>query len=59
MGLFDDLIDTAVNLPGKVVEKTVETVARVPEAGIKIVTGAVEGVEKGIRKVEKSLDKHS
>jgi hypothetical protein len=38
---------------------TFETVARVPEAGIKVVTGAIEGVEKGIEKVEKSLDKHS
>lgn len=59
MGLFDDIIDTVVNLPGKVVEKTIETAVRVPEAGVKIITGAIDGVEKGVKKVEKSLDKHS
>lgn len=59
MGLFDDLIDTVVDLPGKVIKKGVETVARVPEAGVKVVIGAVEGVEKGVKGIEKSLDKHS
>lgn len=59
MGLFDELIDTVVDLPGNVIKNTVATVIRVPEVGIKAVDGAIKGVEEGIRAVEKSLDRHS
>lgn len=59
MGLFDDIIDTVIEMPGKVLEKTVETVVRVPEVGIKAVQGITEGVESGVEKVAKSLDRHS
>jgi hypothetical protein len=43
MGFFDDLIDAAIGAPGKILEKTVETVVRVPEAGVKVAKGAVDG----------------
>jgi hypothetical protein len=58
MGLFDileDVIDAAIELPGKVLETTVETVVRIPEVGIKAVEGVVTGVEKGIEKVDKAI----
>lgn len=59
MGLFDlidDVVDAAVKLPGKVVETATEAVVRIPEAGIRTVKGVVDGMEKGIEKMEKSLD---
>ena len=59
MGFLDDMIDTVIKAPGKILEKTAETIIRVPEVGIEAVAGTVKGVEKGIKKVEKSLDKHS
>ena len=54
MGWLDDLVD----LPGKVVEKAAETVTRIPEAGVKTVEGLCNGIDKGIKKVDKALDKH-
>jgi hypothetical protein len=61
MGFFDDLIDAVVDTPAKVVEKTAETVTRIPEAGIKAVDGLAKGVEKGVTKTaeeaESLLDK--
>jgi hypothetical protein len=55
-GFFGDILDTVVDLPGKVAEKAVEAVVRTPEIGINIVKGIAEGVEKGIEKIEESLD---
>ena len=55
-GLLDDLIDGVIEAPGKIIEKTVETVVRVPEIGIKATQGVVKGVEKGVEKVEEALD---
>ena len=58
MGLFDfieDAIDVAIDLPGKVVETAVETITRIPEVGIKVVEGAIDGVEKGIEKIDDAL----
>lgn len=54
-GFFDDILDTVVDLPGKVAEKAVEAVVRTPEIGIKLVEGVLTGAEKGIEKVEESL----
>lgn len=56
MGLFDDLLDAVVTLPGAVVEVAAEAIVRVPEVGIKVVQGVVNGVESGIDKVSKALD---
>lgn len=59
MGWLDNIIETVIETPGKIIEKTAETIVRIPEVGIKAVGGAIEGIEKGVKKVEKSLDKHS
>jgi len=60
LGLFgkiaSDVIDTAVKLPGALVETATEAVVRVPEVGINVVQGAVRGVERGIERVSQSLD---
>lgn len=59
MGLFDfieDAMDAAIELPGKVIETSAEAVTRLPEIPIKAVQGLVNGVEKGIEKVEDALD---
>jgi len=59
MGLFDlldDAMDAAIDLPGKVIKTAAEGVTRIPEAGIKAVKGLVDGVEKGIEKVDDALD---
>ena len=56
MGMFDDLLDAIVEAPGKIAEKAVETVVRIPEVGIKTVEGVVKGAEKGIKNVEKAID---
>ena len=56
MGLFDDFLDAIIESPGKIVEGTVETVARVPEAGIKTVQGALKGAEKALEKLEETVD---
>ena len=55
-GLLDDLIDGVIEAPGKIIEKTVETVVRVPEIGIKATQGIINGAEKGVEKVEEALD---
>ena len=56
MSFLDKLIDDVIDLPGKVVESTVETVLRVPEAGGKCVSGALDGVIKALEKASKSLE---
>ena len=48
MGWLDDAIEAVIETPG-----------RVPEIGVKAFSGTIEGIEKGVKKVEKSLDKHS
>lgn len=53
---FDDILDAVVDLPGKIAEKAVEAVVRTPEIGINVVEGIIKGAEKGIEKVEESLD---
>ena len=58
MGLFDfieGVIDVAAELPGAIIETSVETVVRLPEVGIKVVEGAISGVEKGIDKIDDAL----
>ena len=60
MGLFDlfeDVVDLVVETPGKIIETSIETVVRVPEVGINIVKGAIQGVEKGIEKIDDTLNK--
>lgn len=59
MGLFDifeDALDAAISLPGKIIETGAEAVTRLPEIPIKMVEGAIKGVEKGIEKVEDALE---
>jgi hypothetical protein len=56
MSFLDKLIDDVIDLPGKVVEGTVETVLRVPEAGGKCVSGALDGVIRALEKASKSLE---
>jgi len=52
MGLLDSLID----LPGKILEKSVEAVVRSPEIVIKSVEGVAKGIEKGVDKVMDKID---
>lgn len=54
--MLDDALDAIVDLPGELAEKATEAVVRTPEIGIKIVEGIVNGVEKGIDKIEDALD---
>ena len=56
MGIFDDFLGGVFSLPGKIVETTVEAVVRLPEVPIKIVKGVVDGVEKGIEKLDDAVD---
>ncbi len=55
-GLFDDIIDSVVKLPGKIVESGAEIVTRIPEIPIRMVDGAINGVEKGVDKVGEAFD---
>ena len=57
MGLFSDLLDAVVELPSDIVKGATETVTRIPEIGINVVKGVVDGVESGIDKVDKAIDK--
>ena len=56
MGLFDDIFDEIIDLPGKVLEAGCEAVTRLPEMGIKAVEGVVKGVEKGVEKTMDAID---
>lgn len=56
MGIFDSLVDLVVEAPGKIIESTTEAVTRIPEVGVRAIKGAMDGVEKGVEKVEKSFD---
>ncbi len=53
--LFEDLVDTAIKLPGRVLETAAETVVRLPEIPIKAAEGLVKGVEKGVEKLGDSI----
>jgi len=48
MGIFDIFED--------IVEKTVETVVRLPEIPVRTIKGTVEGIDKGIDKISESFD---
>lgn len=54
--LFEDALDAAVSLPGKVLEAGAEAVTRLPEIPIKAAEGIVKGVEKGMEKLGEAID---
>lgn len=60
LGLLNEVVgavvDTAVKLPGAVVGTVTEVAVRAPEVAIRTVNGAVEGVERGVAAIEKSLN---
>lgn len=58
MGLLDfisDPIGSIVKLPGEILEKTAETIVRLPEIPIGVVKGLAKGVEKGLKKLDSQL----
>lgn len=59
MGFFDifnEALDAAVSLPGKILEAGAEAVVRSPEVIIKAGHGLVKGVEKGADKVGDAIN---
>lgn len=52
MGLLDSLID----LPGKILEAGAETITSIPAAGISAIEGTIKGIEKGVERVMDKLE---
>jgi hypothetical protein len=52
MGFFDKLVD----IVEEATKDTVETVVRLPEVGVRVIKGGVDGAEKGAGELEKLID---
>lgn len=54
--MIGKLIDAAIKAPGQLAEAAAETVARLPEAGVRVVDGATRGAERGLERTADALD---